>query len=309
VPKPQSQEIDALRIFVVLNPHSGANRARSPQEQSRRIGALFAALGVEATVEFCETSVAAQCARRSLTAFDAVVAAGGDGTVSGVAAALAGTDLPLGVLPLGTFNHFARDLGLPKDAEDAAHIIAAGRTRIIDVAEVNGRVFVNNAALGFYPQLVVERDHERRRRGGAKWYATALAAWHVLRRLPRHRLRFRTPSLSGEQRTPLLFVGNNVYATDLFTFGRKALDAGELSVYIVAPRSRLGLVALAGLALMGRLDRGRDFRLLRVPELLVETRRRRVRLALDGEPVALEPPLRYRIRPHALRVLAPPAPP
>jgi diacylglycerol kinase family enzyme len=112
------------------------------------------------------------------------------------------------------------------------------------------------------------------------------------------------------QRTPLLFVGNNIYDTDLFTFGRRtALDAGELSVYIVAPRSRLGLIGLTGRALVGRLDRGRDFRLLRVPELVVETRRRRVRIALDGEPVVLEPPLDYRIRPRALRVLAPVSPP
>jgi diacylglycerol kinase family enzyme len=134
----------------------------------------------------------------------------------------------------------------------------------------------------------------------------ALAAWRVLRRLPRHRLRFRTAALKGVQRTPLLFVGNNLYATDLFTFGRRtALDAGELSVYVVAARSRLGLIGLAGRALVGRLDRGRDFRLLRMPELLVETRRRRVRLALDGEPVVLDPPLHYRTRPRALRVFAP----
>jgi diacylglycerol kinase family enzyme len=281
-----------------------------PQEQRRRLGALFAELGVEATVEFCEPSVAAQCARRGLAGLDAVVAAGGDGTVSGVAGAVAGTDLPLGVLPLGTFNHFARDLGLPNEAEGAARVIAAGHIHPIDVAEVNGRVFVNNASLGFYPQLVVERDRERRRHGGTKWYATALAAWRVLRRLPRARLRFRTPALAGVQRTPLLFVGNNIYDTDLFTFGRRtALDAGELSVYIVAPRSRLGLIGLTGRALVGRLDRGRDFRLLRVPELVVETRRRRVRIALDGEPVVLEPPLDYRIRPRALRVLAPVSPP
>ena len=92
-----------------------------------------------------------------------LIVGGGDGTISAAASALVGTETRLGILPLGTLNHFARDLGIPTDLDEAAKLIAAGAERRVDVAEMNGRIFINNSAIGLYPLMVVDRDVQRKR--------------------------------------------------------------------------------------------------------------------------------------------------
>src|SRR5688572_9538807 len=140
-----------MRVAVLIN----ANVAdRSPE-----IGRSLTAAGVTAEVVVCEPARLTETARRLADGrYAAIVAAGGDGTVSAVAAGLAGTGTPLAVMPLGTLNHFARDLGMSKDLDECARAIARGETMPIDVGEVNGRVFINNASIGIYPEIVMERD-------------------------------------------------------------------------------------------------------------------------------------------------------
>jgi diacylglycerol kinase family enzyme len=147
--------------------------------------------------------------------FDIVVIGGGDGTVSAASSVLAGSDLPLGILPLGNFNHFARDLGVPLKLDKAIETIARNHVTSVDVGEVNGRVFVNNSSLGIYPRLVAERDRHRRR-GLARWAAAALASCRVLWRLPRPQVRALVHGWTSERRTLCVFVGNNVYQLDPF---------------------------------------------------------------------------------------------
>src|SRR5205085_5858695 len=112
-----------------------------------------------------------------------VVAGGGDGTVSAVAAAVAGTDKTLGVLPLGTLNHFAKDLHIPLDLAAAVRNLVEGHAVSVDVGEVNGQIFINNSSLGIYPQIVRERE-KKQRQGMSKWPAFLLALFTVLRRYP-----------------------------------------------------------------------------------------------------------------------------
>jgi diacylglycerol kinase family enzyme len=118
---------------------------------------------------------------------DAIVVGGGDGSVGTVAGVLAGTGVPLGVLPLGTLNHFAKDLGIPTDLAGAVAVIAAGQTRDVDIAEVNGKPFVNNSSIGLYPHMVIHRDRQTRLLGIGKPLATLLASLHTLQRFPRRR--------------------------------------------------------------------------------------------------------------------------
>ncbi len=243
--------------------------------------------------------------------FDAVVVGGGDGTVSAAASVLAGSDVPLGILPLGTLNHFARDLGLPLDLEGAVRLIASGRVRPVDVGEVNGRVFLNNSSLGVYPHLVAERDRYRRH-GPARWAAAALAFCRVLWRLPRPRVRVLACGWAAVRRTTCLFIANNMYQLDAFASAtRLRLDTGELCLYMPNREGRLALLVLAIRALLGRLEAERDFTRVSLESVEISVRRRRrVRVALDGESLVFRPPLRYRIRPCALRVIVPdPAPP
>jgi diacylglycerol kinase family enzyme len=212
----------------------------------------------------------------------------------------------MAVLPLGTLNHFAKDLGLPTELAAAARAIADGQVDRVDVGEVNGRCFVNNSSIGLYPEIVLHRDAERQRTGRRKWVAHLAAAWRVLRRFPLLALRVATRDRSMVTRTPLLFVGNNEYQISLLDLGGRArLDGGRLGLYMVRCRGRLRMFWLMLRAILQRLDQVRDFEAESVEEARVDLRRRSVDVALDGEVARLRPPLRYRIRPRALPVIRP----
>ena len=298
-----------MKAIVLLNCGSGpASKAKAEPDQ---VAAAFRAVGVEAAVESVPAS-GLDAAARAAAASDAdpVVLGGGDGTISAGAGALAGGPKALGILPLGTFNHFARDLGIPLGLEDAVRTIALGRVREVDVGEAGGRPFVNNASIGLYPELVRVRDELRRHHGMGKGRAVLAAAREVLKDPPFLRVDLRVQGDVARVRTPFVFVGNNRYEMSLFSLGaRSALDRGELSLYVARNARKWGIVRLALRALVGRLRQDRDFEALAVPEVEVVTAHRRfVRVALDGELHRLESPVRYRIRPRALRVLVPAAP-
>jgi len=239
--------------------------------------------------------------------YEVLVAAGGDGTVNTVAAAAIEGDKILGVLPLGTLNHFARDLNIPFDLQAAANTIVAGHTATVDVAEVNSRIFLNNSSLGLYPIIVRERQ-KRERLGFQKWPAFFWATIQAFRRYPFLDVQLRVNGELLDRLTPFVFVGNNEYAMDLFNVGlRERLDRGTLSIYITHRTSRLKLIGLALRAVFGRLRDDKDFSALASDEVKIQTGRKRLRVAFDGEVDVMETPLRYRVRPGALRVIVPSA--
>ncbi|SHH07899.1 Diacylglycerol kinase family enzyme [Massilia sp. CF038] len=236
-----------------------------------------------------------------------VVAGGGDGTINAVASVLAGTDTAFGVLPLGTLNHFAKDMGIPLDLDDAVANVAQGTPRRVDVGEVNERIFLNNSSLGLYPDIVRDREKQQRRLGRGKWLAALWAAIGALRRYPFLHISF---TLDGgrahTRRTPFVFIGNNEYTMEGFSIGeRSRLDGGSLSLYVAQRPGRLGLLRLAWSALRGRLAQERDFDVLSTASMEIDTHHPRLRVATDGEVTVMATPLRYRIRPGALRVIAP----
>lgn len=309
-----------MRAIVLVNAASGqvaaADRAGPSAAASPPLARVEEAVrqaGLQAEVVAVEPENLASAMREAADApeLDAVVVAGGDGTVNCAAGAMSGSEKPLGVLPLGTLNHFARDLGVPPDLDAAAAALAAGRWRQVDVGEVNGRVFVNNCSIGLYPEAV--RGREDRRGGGEpKWPAMARAMRDALSRLPVLRLTLRTEETTMRVATPLLFVGNNRYETDLLRLGRRpALDEGVLWAYLARTTRASSIVRLALRALAGRLEDAPEFESLCTPRLHVEDRRRRrpLRVAVDGELAQVEPPLVLRSRPRSLRVLVAPAAP
>jgi diacylglycerol kinase family enzyme len=238
---------------------------------------------------------------------DAIVAAGGDGTVSAVAAALAGTGTPLGVIPTGTLNHFAKDLNIPLDLAGAARVIAARHIRCVDVAELNGRTFINNSSIGIYPQIVGSRERQRERLGRGKWISMLLACISVFRRYPTVRVRIGVEDKTVLRTTPFVFVGNNRYEMQMKTLGqRERLDGGELSLYFANRDGRFALLWLALRAVLGRLEQSKDFESMAVREVWIESAKRDLRVAMDGEVMRMKPPLHYQIRPGALSVLVPP---
>ena len=292
----------AVKIIISAGAGPGDNI-----NAAERLAAIFKASGIDADISIAqsgaEVNELARDAARS--ACKVVVAAGGDGTVSSIAATVIDSGKTLGVLPLGTLNHFALDLGIPFNLEAAAQTIVAGFTTEVDVAEVNNRIFLNNSSLGLYPIIVRERQ-KRERLGFGKWPAFFWATIQAFRRYPLLNVRLRVNGELLALTTPFVFVGNNEYAMNLLNIGlRERLDSGVLSIYITHRTSRLRLIGLALRAVFGRLRNDRDFLALRSNEVKIQSAHKRLRVAFDGEITVMEPPLEYRVRPRTLRVIVP----
>jgi YegS/Rv2252/BmrU family lipid kinase len=295
-----------MDVAVVLNPRAGHG---ADEEMQRKITELFAEHGREATVFIPGERM--DITRRARAAVEVgcrvLVAAGGDGTVNGVAQAAVGRDVPFGVLPVGTLNHFAKDAGIPLDLAEAVGVVAEGAERRVDVGEVNGRYFLNNSSIGAYPRIV-----ELRRRyqssGLGKWIAALWASLAVLRRRPFLGVRLRVEGETVVRRTPFVFIGNNEYRmVGLGGAHRASLTGGHLAIYVMNASRRVSLARLGWEVLTRGPDRTQELDLFRVSETDVETRRQRLQVALDGEVTVLRTPLRYRSHPLALRLMAPPA--
>jgi diacylglycerol kinase family enzyme len=235
-----------------------------------------------------------------------VVAAGGDGTVSAVADVVRGSGSALGILPVGTMNHFARDLGIPLDPTEAARAIARRKIAWVDLGEVNGRCFVNNASLGLYPGIVRERERQQRRLRRSKRAAMLWATLAVLNRPPLLDLRLQLSDGARECAAPFVFIGNNDYELEGFNIGRRArLDGGSLSVYTTRRCGAAGLLGLALRALLGRLRQADDFIESPVERLRIVSRKRELLVATDGEVRRMATPLELRVLPRALQVVVP----
>jgi diacylglycerol kinase family enzyme len=272
-----------------------------------KVAAALKGAGVRATVELIEGGDCEVRARAVAERGDALlIVGGGAGTISAAAAALAGGSTRLGILPLGTLNHFSRDLGIPPDLGEAAKLIASGSEKRVDVAEMNGRIFINNSAIGLYPLMVVDRDLQRRRLGRSKRLAMLVASVRTLARFNHQRLTLTINDEKARIDTPLLFVGNNDYRLDLGAPGqRESLDDGELCVLVMRKKTRRGLIAASIRALFDRARRDDMVRIDGVERLRVDSHRSFLAVSLDGEVVRSEPPLDYKIRKQALTVIAP----
>ena len=300
-----------MRLTVLLNAAAGSIAPSEGSATISRVREAFERAHLEAEIlSIDQDSLPAAARRAAASDADVVVLGGGDGTMSAGAAALVGSHKSLGILPLGTLNHFAKDVGIPLDLDQAVGTIGGGHVEEVDVGEVNGRIFLNNSSIGLYPSAVDEREELRHRHGGGKWPAMFNACLDVFRRFPLLAVTLQVEDRAVALTTPFVFVGNNRYDMSLFSLGTRAsLQGGELSVYLSRNGGRMGLLRLAIRALLGRLAQDRDFHSIMLPEVEIRTRRRSLRVSLDGEVVRMATPIRYSLRPRALRVLAPRADP
>ncbi len=295
----------AAQAAVIVN----VSARQGSEDQARRIAQVFDSYGLKANIFLAHSGeeITAAARRAATGTSKLVVAAGGDGTVNAVAAQLIDTDKVLGVLPLGTLNHFAKDLNIPQDLEAAVRTVREGRIIKADVGEVNGRYFLNNSSLGIYPRIVAAREQQQKR-GRGKWLALASAAFSMLHRYPVLFVRLTTDSAELARRTAIVFVGNNEYELEGLGMGaRSCLDKGQLHVYVMRDTGIWGLVRLFVSAVFRKLDQVDEFDDMCTRELWVEGRRKYSRVALDGEVFVMEMPLHYRSRLAALRVIVPQA--
>ena len=291
-------------IIVIVNPAAGGAGDGPDTELHKHFRNARLPIRLVTCLSGADAAAAAKAAVKERA--EVVVAVGGDGTVSAVASALIGTETPLGVLPRGTLNHFAKDAGIPMDLARAVRNIAEGRSKAVDVGDVNGRHFVNNASLGIYPDIVVERELLRRQ-GYRKWSAFGVATARIIRNYRGLMMTITTQATTSTTRTPFLLVGNNEYQQEGIHLGeRKALDRGQLFAYF-APRMRAReLPKLFADAVLDRATEGRALKSLAACELRAETHERQpLRVAIDGEVMAMTAPLRFRTHPGGLHVIVP----
>ena len=294
---------EEMRVAVFVNASAGSAGIVTDETLEK----LFRDMKISARIRLtAENELDAALDEALRGSIDAVVAAGGDGTLSTIASRLAGTGIPMGVLPLGTHNHFAKDLGIPMELQDAVACIARCAPRPVDTGEVNGHVFINNSSIGAYPAIVEEREEKRARLGVPKWIGNIIGLVKVLRRWPLMHVQLELDGRSFTRTTPFVFVGNNEYR---FSPGkdrlRERLHAGELCIFTIRARNLWTLVRLFWLSLWNRLDEAHDFESFFGRELTIRSQRKHLRVSRDGEICRLESPLHYRIRPGELLVFRP----
>ena len=293
-------------MVIILNA-SASSAARDPSDTRSKVSTLFGAAGAYPRIIVAEGKDVHAIACQAVAANErTIIAGGGDGTVSTIGAELAGTGITMGILPLGTLNHFARDLRIPLDLEGAVQTVVDNHVAAVDVGEVNDRIFVNNSSLGIYPHVVALREAEQHWLKRGKFRANVSAIIHVLRRFQFLDLRITVDGKRLLRRTPFIFIGNNEYVMTGFRVGRRTrLNAGTLSVFLTHRMGWPGLLELTVEALFRKLKHGRNFEIYSAEEICIEARRRRLLVATDGEVRWMKPPLHYRVRPNALRVVVP----
>lgn len=292
---------------VFINDAAGS--VSEPDQQVRDITEAFGAVGVDATVDSVEPERLPEVMRAAWKqGVDAIVVAGGDGTISSAAEVAVAGEMVLGVLPMGTFNHFAKDLGMTADLAEAVRFLAEAEVVPVDVGEVNGKIFVNNASIGVYPTMVAERDDLSERRGWGKVRSAPVAIVRTLRRLPVHHLQLvidGSPPATID--TPFLFVGNGLFDERGERVGqRTSLTDHRLGVYVISTTSRWRLITNAIKTRVGGIRAAAETERRAGEILVVTTEEPTLMIALDGEPTDLRPPLAFRSRAGVLRVLAAP---
>jgi diacylglycerol kinase family enzyme len=294
-------------VHVIVNAGSGSVLG---DETAKSLRERFIAFGIKAEVHLARSGKdIVQLAREAAEGeADLIVAGGGDGTISTVAIEASAAGKTLGILPLGTLNNFSKDLGIPQELRAAVRVIAQGEVHEIDLAEVNGRIFINNSSIGLYPKMVVRREQQQQKLGRGKWAAAFWASLRLFRISPFLKVDIELDGKIFERKTPFVFVGNNEYEMDMYNIGRRpSLEEGKLSLYFLHREGRAGLVMLLWKTVTGGLKQWKDFEAVATEHVIIRARRRRLRVAFDGETSLMQPPLEYRIRPKALKVIVPSA--
>lgn len=293
------------KFCVLLNGRSGKKEA-GPSE--RDVQAAFSRVGLSPQIEVLDPSKPLEETVRTLvdSGHRTVVAAGGDGTISGVAQALSGTQATMGILPRGTFNYFARSLGIPQDLDDAVDVIAGGHTRSLRLALLNDTVFLNNANFGLYPQILRSREDIYnfwgRSRAAAYW-----SALKVLFRWPKPLVvSIRTQDKTKDVRTPMIFVLNNAFQLKHMGMeGAQCIEDGQMAMLIAPDQGRFGMLRSAAAMLLGRASRHRDFHLVCSEDFEISTSRRKLLVARDGERCMMSGPFRLSLSHDPLPIIVP----
>ncbi len=295
------------QVTVVLNRDAGTLVDLGPELVEAGLREVFTGLGCGVEI----LNVAGEKVEETLRAAlqgnaDAVIVGGGDGTVATAATIFAGQEKPLGILPLGTFNLAARDVGMSMDWKEAAGQLATAQVVVADLLDVGGKFYFCVVVLGFYPALVMGQE-EYHGNWLVKTFRTMMDAARSVMTFPPLNLHLSQNGLTESHRTRMALIANNDYK-DMFGIipERSSLDAGYFTVYVSKHRTRLGMARSVLAWMFGRWKQDREIISLRATELKIDVKRqRRVAVMMDGEVDKMELPFKVVLRPKALRVISP----
>ena len=300
-------------IFVVFNLGSGH---RDADEEKASISAILRDGGRQFEFLQCDGAesidkLAERAVAQAKASHGMVVAAGGDGTINAVANAVLGSGCPFGVLPQGTFNYFGRDNAISQDSSKAAQVLLGGQISPVQAGRVNGRLFLVNASVGLYPQILEDRETWKRQLGRSRIVAFVSGMATLLKARRQLRLQIESGGQSMSLRTPTMFVGNNrlqLTQAGIDAGHAEAVGQGQLTAVAVRPIGTLALFGLLLRGLLGRLGEAEHIQSFAFRRLTVVPRgMKRIKVATDGEIVWMQTPLVFEVAPEPLLLLVPQA--
>jgi len=315
---PETPQLDSVSPLVFII--NGASGHRDADEKRAVIEGALTAAGRAGELLFAQPNelpqVAREAAAKAIATRSAVVAVGGDGTINAVAQAAHAAGCAMGVLPQGTFNYFARTHGIPDDPAEAMQALLSAQPVPVQVGLINERVFLVNASVGLYPDLLQDREVYKARFGRSRLVAFGAACVTLLRQHRQLRLQIEQGGVVREVRTPTLFVGNNRLQLEQVGLqvgadAGRALDAGSIAAVMLRPIGTAAMFSLLLHGALGRLGEAEDVEAFAFHRMLVSPSlkpgRHKVKVAFDGEVSWLPSPLEFKVAEQPLFLLKPAA--
>ncbi len=298
-----------MKTAVVINQKAGGWLGKSDATQQSIIAELFAKANLPARIYPIGPTQLVATVQRLMASpeVNTIIIGGGDGTLSTAAGLLMDSDIAFGVLPLGTFNYFAYDLGMPLAADKAVQALANGIVRPIDVGEMNGRTFINTVSLGIHPHAIEKRKSYQARWGLNKRLATNYALLGAVWRAPPLHISLQTNSQKRLLEVPFMILGNNQYEiASSKCLQRRSFDQGHLSVLYTQELRRTRLFKMCLQTVSGQqIPKMRELESLWLEGATIESEQSKLKLSIDGEIIETEPPFKFRIHPQSLRTIMP----
>ncbi len=292
---------------VIINSRAGVLVGGDEKTVLSGIRQAFADEGIDADLEVLTGEALSEAiAKAGESEADRIIIGGGDGTVNAGASMAAAAGKILGILPMGTLNLYAQDLGIPLDLEEAVHALIRGEVRQVDYAEVNGNLYLCNSVLGILPPLMEQSEKLRGASLIQRYSSLFRMIVRLLKRNPRFYVKLQIEGRTREMKVRGIAICNNEYHDAFTLFPHPVpLDAGKLTVYLTREPTRLGTLLITLRVLLGTWQKDRDIKSFSTQEVTISTRRKRISTVTDGEILKFPPPLTYRIIPRGLRVMVP----
>lgn len=295
-----------MKIVVIYNPKSGS---KSFSEENFKLLVSTKLKNSDFEFEFMNihnNKIDIERLIKNKNQLKAVLISGGDGTISSFIKIGVETNIPIGIIPNGTFNNFAQDNNIPLEIEDALNTIALFNTKEIDVAMVNDKYFVNNSSIGLYVHSVKIRERTKKIYKLNKLTTMFFAIIRIFYLFPMIYVEIKSDGKSFKSKTPFVFVGNNKYQFDLLSLGeRKSLTKGKLYVHFSKCKYRFCLIKIGFKALINRLYDEKDLIINEIDEIVISSKKKKINVAADGEIYQMNSPLRYKIIPKAIKLIVP----